>query len=191
MALRFYVLPKVAVTEPIPSAEPKYLTALGVSPFASVDYGLENTYLTGAEVTPEQHAALAAELDVIAIPANLDANIGLSALSTVKQKLEGLLVPSEWVTTSHTYRDVLRLTARLFQFMQRFHGHTATTLFQAGIDLDALVGGISQAHFDAVANAAAYFGVSLAGINNQSTVRFALRTIALRMAAITIMGESF
>lgn len=188
---RFYVLPKVAVTEPLPSFEPKYLSGLGISNAESVDYGLEDTYLTGAEVTGEQHTALAGEIDVIAIPADLDANIGLSALSTVKSKLEGLNVPAEWVTTSHTYRDVLRLTARLFQFMQRFHGRSGLTLFLAGIELDHTVGSLSQAHFDAVADAAQQLGVSLSGITPSSTIRFALRTIALRVPAVIIKGEIF
>src|SRR5688500_9902726 len=111
--VRFYVVPSIGSGASSHDARrPKYIADWSIEhpgeniPAAMAPYGLNDVFLVAADVTPVQHTALTANLDVIAIPQNLDAQISLTALSTVQQKLEGLQVPAAWVTTSHTYRDV-------------------------------------------------------------------------------------
>src|SRR5688572_2251526 len=187
MAKRFYVVPKIVEG---PGIKPKYVGSLGVA-FAAMDYGLEDTFLVGAEVTPEQHTGLASELDVIAIPANLDQQIGLTALETVKSRLEGLHVPSDWVTTSHTYREVVRLTGKLFLYMQRFHGQQLAVFFSGAITLDTRVNQLTNAQRTAMTVAAESLGLSVASITGPMLLRQALKIIADQIPFFDLFGETF
>lgn len=188
MAKRFYIVPKV--DNGAGGFDPKYIVEMGLQSGA-IDYGLEDTFLIGAEVTTEQHQELASQLDAIAIPANLDSNIGLTALSTVKDKLEGLHVPADWVTTNHTYRQVLRLVGKLFLYMQRFHGRELRKFFESGITLGTRVNQLTQAQRNAMTDAAESLGLSIAGITNTMTLRQALKILADQMPSFTLFGETF
>lgn len=190
MAKRFYVVPKFTPDGPDPAIEPKYIGALGV-PYAAMDYGLEDTFLVGADVTTEQHNALAAEVDVISVPANLDSQIGLTALATVENKLEGLHVPADWVTTSHTYRDVLRLTGKLFLYMQRFHGRQLSVFFTGAITLDTRVNQLTTAQRNAMLDAAISLGLDTSAITGPMLLRQALKILADQIPSFTLSGETF
>lgn len=130
--LRFYLLPiEVVITGEGTSARgPKYFhwfhdpdpPALVSSPKAMMDYGLIDAALVVAkDITPEDHAALVANPDVVSPPEDIDQNISAGALPTVQAALEALRIPADWVDTSYTYRQMLRMIAGLFQFAQRYH----------------------------------------------------------------------
>jgi hypothetical protein len=190
MALRFYVVPKIgtgAFTDPF---RPKYITEVG-SPWNAMDYGLEDTMLAGINVTSAQHTTLQANIDVISIPADLDSQIGLSALSTVQSRLEGLLIPADWVTTSHTYRDVLRIVGKAFMFMQRFHVRQVRRFFESGVTLETRVNQLTQAQRAAMEDAAFSLGLDISGITGPMKLRQALRMLWVQMPSFTLMGETF
>jgi hypothetical protein len=65
-------------------------------------------FFVAANVTTQQHNTIAAQADVIAIPADVNAEIGAAALSNVQTRLEQLRIPADWVTAGHTYRQVLK-----------------------------------------------------------------------------------
>lgn len=188
---RFYIVPKIGDgATPETGIRPKYIADSG-APSASMDYGLEDTFLVGAEVTVEQHTQLAAQLDVIAIPEDLDAVIGLTALTTVQTKLEGLHVPADWVTTSHTYRQVVRLVGKLFLYMQRFHARELRVFFEGAITLDTRVNQLTAAQRDAMLNAANDLGLDTSTITGPMLLRQALKIVADQIAAFTLFGETF
>lgn len=187
---RFYVVPKIGAGTEEDPIRPKYIADAGIS-HASMDYGLEDTHLVGAEVTDAQHTLLAAQLDVIAIPADLDSLIGLSALPVVQQALEGLYVPADWVTTSHSYRDVVRLVGKLFQYMQRFQGREMRKFFEGGITLDTRVNQLTQAQRTAMLDAATDLGLDTSGVTMTMTLRMALKLVVDQLPSFNLFGETF
>jgi hypothetical protein len=222
MAARFYVVPRQVVTVTIPFPDgsgsrqetftrPKYVRAFitetpqtspdliapHITSWSSMDYGRDNTYLLGANVTPEQHTQLAAALDVIAIPLNLDSEVGLTALDTVKTRLESLRVPAGWVTTSHTYRQVVGAVARIFLIMQRFSGRERKSFFEVGITLDTRMNQLTVTQRDAFRNAILDLGTSvgvvmdLSAVVNTTTIREVLRLAMLQLPSIELFGQVF
>src|SRR5687767_9325292 len=139
MATHFYLIPRTTVTGGPGGSffAPKYVHPADLNlPFSAMDYGRDGTFLVGCDVTPAQHTTIAANSDVTAIPANLDAAIGTAgALTAVQNALEALRIPALWVTTAHTYRQVVGAVGRIFLLMQRFAGVYKRTFFEAGITL--------------------------------------------------------
>jgi hypothetical protein len=189
MALRFYVVPKV-VDPGLGANVPKYIFAMNL-PFRAMDYGLEDTFLVGAQVTNTQHTALAANIDVITIPAGLDNQISLTALSQVQARLEGINVPADWVTTNHTYRDVIRITGKLFLYMQRFHAQQLRKFFLSGVTLDTQVKQLTSTQRTAMTDAATSLNLDVSVINGNMTLRQALRLIIQQLPSFELFGETF
>jgi hypothetical protein len=154
MSLRFYFTPKE--TDAKGGSRPKYVQALGADG-SWMDYGIEDAFFVGLNVTDEQHASLTLNSDVISIPPDIDSAIGLTALTTVQNKMEGMHIPAGWVTTSNTYRQVLAVVGRLFQFMGRFQAINLVTLFETGITLDTRINQLTQAQRNRLLNVAAQF----------------------------------
>lgn len=191
VALRFYIVPKIGTgVFPTDPYRAKYIADLGVA-YAAMDYGLDNTFLVGAQVTSAQNTDLAANLDVIAIPQNLDNTIGLTALSTVQAKLEGLHIPADWVTTNHTYRDVIRITGKLFLYMQRFSGQQLHTFFESGITLDTRINELTQAQRNAMNQAALSMGLDTSSITGPMLLRQAFKILADQIPSFRLAGEVF
>lgn len=190
VALRFYIVPKIGSGTFADPFRAKYIRDLAI-PYSAMDYGLENTFLAAVNVTAAQNTSLSSNLDVIAIPQNIDATIGLTALGTVQSKLEDLHVPSEWVTTSNTYRDVIRAVGKLFQFMQRFHARQLRTFFESGITLDTRMNELTANQRTALADTSDSFGLDRSAITNTTTVRQALRILFQQLPSFTLMGETF
>jgi len=192
VALRFYIVPKAgtgAITDPI---RPKYILEVGaINSLSAMNYGLEDTFLLGVVVTNAQHTTLASNLDVIAIPQDIDSAIGLTALQTVKDKLEGLNIPSDWVTVNHTYRQAIGIVGRAFLYMQRFNGRQLRKFFETGIALDTRVNQLTQAQRDAMNDAAVSLGLSTATITGPMTLRQALRIILEQLPSFSLAGQTF
>lgn len=187
--LRFYIVPKTGDgLTPATAFRPKYFEGISTS---NRDYGLENTFLVGADVTPAQHTLIASNLDVIAIPQNINAPIGLTALQTVKDKLEALHVPAHWVTTEHTYRQVIAAVGRLFLFMGRFHARQARTFFESGVTLDLRLNQLTQTQREALEDAAISLGLDLSRITQTTTIRQAFKALLDQMPSFSLHGESF
>ena len=191
MSKRFYIVPQIGDgSTPENSIRPKYIADGGVN-YEAMNYGLEQTFLAGCEVTPEQHTQLASQLDVIAIPADLDDQIGLTALSVVVGRLEGLHVPADWVTTNHTYRDVLGVVGRLFQYMQRFNGREMRKFFESGVTLNTRVNQLTQAQRNAMTGAAVDLSLDTSGVTMTMTLRQALKSLVDQLPEIHLFGETF
>src|ERR1700693_3954213 len=113
------------------SRRPKYAdTDLAGHPWAAMDFGNEPIML----VATATNAALAAETDVTTIPLNLDQQIG-AAVTTVQNKLESFNIPADWVTSTMTYRQVVRKVLQGFMFWQRAQGLGIPLLFTGGVKL--------------------------------------------------------
>lgn len=190
MALRFNIVPKQGtgfITDPL---RPKYIADLGV-PYAAMDYGLEDTMLVGANLTSLQETTLAANIDVIAIPANLDNAIGLAGLTPVQSALESLHVPAGWVTVDHTYRQVVSAVGKIFQFMQRYHALFGTKFFLNGVTLDSRINQLTTLQQNALNTTAQSLGLATASITGPTLIRAAFKSLADQMAGFTLAGQTF
>ena len=147
MAARFYIMPIQVVGN---SRGPKYLkwreNSDGiVCRWSLMDYGLIDAALVAADVTQEQHEQLVAEPDVAAAPVDIDQNISEIAIPRVQQVLEALRIPAEWIDSTYTYRQILRMVGGLFQFAQRHHGMHGEALIDSTDQLDLRWNQIPQA----------------------------------------------
>jgi hypothetical protein len=177
MAIRFYLTPK----EQIVNGDdfyfrPKYFD--DSLAWRAIDYGKEPWMLVAADVTTPQHNAIAANVDVTAVPANLDGTVG-AQLATVQNKLELANLPAHWVTSGMTWRTVLKWTIRLLLLQQRFSGldHAAARLFSGGITLDSTVGDLPVVVRQRLNAAAQRWGLDTSAITLSTTIRSALITL--------------
>ena len=132
--IRYYLVPAVTPeTGPPGVIAPKYFDDGTVSvPWVAMDYPSEASMLVRADVTDAQHTTLAAQIDVLAAPSPITTLVSAVALSRVQSILEGANIPAGWVTTSHSYRDVLRAVAKVMLLLQRYHGQWGR-LFSSGV----------------------------------------------------------
>jgi len=187
MTARVYVLPMVeTLIGAITYRAPKYLGGRNNPPLAGLEnisyacmpYGMQPVCLLIADVTVAQHNLLTANSDVLAAPQNIDNNLTAGAVTTVKNFLESLHIPAGWVTTAHTYRDVLRLVGWLFQFMQRVHGIFQEKLFVAPNTLSTTYGQLSAGMQAALLQAAQSFAFNTTGLQAGTTLRVILKNLA-------------
>lgn len=192
MAIRFYLVPKIGTgATPQDAFRPKYVADGGIAGvFQSLDYGQEDAFLVAAEVTPAEHTALAAQTDVIAVPSPIGDQVSAVALSVVQSRLESLNMPGAWVTTQHTYRQVLRAVAGFIRLMQRLNGSGGGRLFPVGITLDSRVNQLPVAVRQAFLAAAASLGLDTSAITGTMLIRVALKILADQLPPLTLGGET-
>ena len=88
--------------------------------FGMMMYGFTPYALVAAlDITQIDHDALILHSDVFAFPDNLDASVSDPNIDTF---FETIHVPTDWLTPSTSYRELLRQTAGMIQFNQRYGG---------------------------------------------------------------------
>lgn len=184
---RFYLLPIETVSA---ARGPKYLKwrfgpdGLDVT-WAGMDYGLMPVMLVAADVDEAQHAEISEHEDVIAVPANIDANITAQALPAVEAALEALHIPADWVTTAYTYRQILRGVAGLFQLAQRYHGRGLGRLIEQGVSLETRINQLPAGLVQNLNETAQSLGWSTDGIAGTWRLRRALMFLAQQWGEAT------
>lgn len=98
--IRFYILPIIVIDD---TRHPKYFGSrhnpTGIRcEWGLLDYGLIDAALVAANVTVEQHDLLIANSDVASPPEDIDQNISDIAIPKVKDVLEQLRIPADWVS---------------------------------------------------------------------------------------------
>lgn len=143
-----------------------------------LDYGLRPVMLVCANVSAGDHTTLAAAADVTDVPLNIDATITAGALQAVQDALENIKVPGTWVTTSHTYRQVLRAVAGLFAFAQRYHEMWGEQLIENSVDLGTLWQNIPLAKRQKIQATADDLGIDYSPVTGTWTIRQILKFLA-------------
>jgi len=198
--VRFYLVPKVVRTGgPFGTyISPKYTEPgeLGAGwdltgRWSAMDYGLEDLFLMGVDVTPEEHTSLNAQTDVIAIPSPITANVSAGALSVVRSRLEGANLPGNWVTTAFTYQQVLAIVGRVVTFAQKYQGMFNAPLFASGITMDTQINQLTQLQRQRLQTTANFFGLDYSGVTSTSTMRQVLKLIADQMPGFVLRGVQF
>lgn len=108
--------------------------------WSAMDYGFLPTMLVLAHnISQADHDGLILNADVYSFPDNLDQPVTDPGIDTF---LETLNIPTDWLTPSTTYRELLRQLAGMFVFNQRYHGIAAAatgeqhSIFDNGRTLD-------------------------------------------------------
>lgn len=174
MALRVYLMPATGTGASRADARrPKYSDQL--TRWVGMDYGHEPAFLVWGEAI--DHAALVANPDVIAAPADLNQSIG-AALTNVQAKLEGFKIPADWITAGMTYKAALKGVALIFQLAQRYAGNNAGEKLLDADTLDLRFNQLSAAKRTKLREMADSFGLDRSGLDNTSTIRDFLKAMA-------------
>ena len=190
MAVRFYLMPEAGdgtAPDAINGWHPKYRDELP-EPRWWMHYGREGIFVTAADVTATQHSTLSGHGDVTAVPLNLDANPTAGAVAQIQSLFESFNIPSGWVSTSLTYRQILKGLVGIVRLYQRFDGYLGR-LFGSGITLDTNVSDIPAGPRSKMAAAAQSLGCDTTGMSTM-TVRQALRSLAIQLGSVTVLGET-
>jgi hypothetical protein len=143
-----------------------------------IDYGLIDQAIIAADVTNQQHTALAANSDVLAIPSNINSTLTATAVTTATAYLEGIGMPAQWVTTSHTYREVLRIVAGCFLYLQRVTAILGRSIVLTGGVLGLQMQNIAADIRAAMQQAADEQGFDYSSVTATTTVRQVLKAMA-------------
>ena len=86
-----------------------------------MDYGfMPYALLLAKDIIQADHDALIVNADVYVFPDDLGA--GVSDQQTIDDFFEDINIPTDWMTPSTTYLELLRNVAGMFQFNQRYAG---------------------------------------------------------------------
>lgn len=173
---------------------PKYIDpgslgeGLDITGWAAMDYGFEALFLVKADLTAAQRTALSAQTDVLVVPTNLDSTVSAAAINRIQTTLEAANLPAEWVTTSITYRQVLRRVRRIISFMQRWQGLFGDRVFVNGITLDTRWNQLSTETQQRLRAVAQDLNLDASSITNNSTLRQILRVVADQLPDVDLGG---
>ena len=177
MATRVYLTPVIGTGALHDPRRAKYFYGV-IAQFTAMDYGLEPTMLVVAEVSAAENTSISGNVDVTTVPANLDALLNGAGVTGAKNALEALNIPAGWVDTSLSWRNVLRVTAQMFQFAQRLSNTGATQLFPSGVTLSTQFSALPAAYQQALLDSANSFGWNTSSLSGTSTMRVILKTLA-------------
>ena len=143
-------------------------------------YGAHPVAIVVADVTPAQHAILNAHADILVVPSNLDATLSASAVTTTKNFLESLHIPAGWISTSLTFRAVIRKVLWLFMYVQAIQQHYNFPLAggSTGFTLGTQFSSFPVEQQNAMILGASILGFSSAGLQPTTTLRTILKNLA-------------
>jgi len=196
MAVRFYITPKEGDGFETSPFLPKYFTANGVTRWQAMDFGRDDSFLVGADVDATQHAALVAETDVTVVPLNIDNQIG-DALTQVTNALESVRIPAGWVTSAHTYRQVIGFAGRLSLLWQRFEGRWNRSFYESGITLGTQMNELTVGQRNALEEVIVSLGAlqrvsyDLSSVEGSTTIRQVIKIVADQAPSFTLAGQVF
>jgi len=178
MARSIYTMPLVTVdTKRGPILQEKYFSIIQNYPNRSrFDYGSESTSLMGIlDVSPTDDATLTGMADVFKLPDNLDQALGAQA-TAAGNRLEGMNMPGTWVTSTTTYRDLVRFFGAACQFALRFSSFGAGKWFNGTVTLDTRFNQLGAIARQALLDAFDSFGFDRTQMTGTTTLRAIIRS---------------
>ena len=187
MTVRVYLMPIVVAPRGRFAAirQPKYLGMVDGRSCTMIEYGAEEVCLFVVDVTNRQHNALAALIDVSALPENLDTQVSAASRAVMVSALEGFGIPAHWIENGQTFRIVLRRLSGIFGMCCDVRGRGLRFL-QANLDdqIGALPAGVRAS----MAEGARALNVSIAGIGVTEKVREVLAAIGAQFDARPVLA---
>lgn len=187
MAWKLYVTPIVMVTRMGEEGrEPKYVSDFPIF-WAMVDYGFQPLALVAASVNSTQDAFIAGKPETIAVPDNLDGQVGSGQILTaVRNKLEANFIPAtNWVVATTTYREICRQINAVAILLLRYAVMTNdTTEIFASFTLDSLFSALPALVRTGLTNAAVDLRLSTSAFIGTNTLRVLLRDVGVQIANV-------
>ena len=174
MAFRLYIVPEQSIIlQGEPARFPKYFSPF---PWNGFYYGFQPIYLVASDLAPADDAAIVANADVFAFPFNLTPTVGGGNVQAARNALEAALIPAQWVSGTTTWRQVARMVAGMFQFMQRLWALLGdVVLIDSSTKLNVQFSSLPANVQAAILQAAADLGYSTANIQANTQVRAILQ----------------
>lgn len=198
MTVRFYLIP-IERNETANARGPKYFTwrydpdapaLVAGAPWSLKDYGVIDWGIVCADVTAPQHTALAGQTDVGVVPVNLDANPNAAAVTNVQTRLDAMLLPSGWVNTSLSWREIVRTVTGVMLYMQRVTAIRGINPFDNGLNLSITYASLPLAWRTAMQQAADDLLLDYSQLSGGSTLGQILKEFADQMAGRPVMFGS-
>lgn len=148
-------------------------------PYAIVDFGDtgQDFCLFYGEFSNDAIAVMQADTETFVLPVNLG-NAVAGSRNAVRQRLEAINVPSGWVASTTTYREIAQRLVSIALFMQRVSGLSGSSVrLFTGRTLGTQLSDVPLAYRQAAQQAAASFGVDTQSLTGTSTVRDLLALI--------------
>jgi hypothetical protein len=193
MAIRFYLMDKIYVTNPTTGAvtgKPEYPFPAG-SRSITLDYGRKPVYLVALDTTPEEHVLLAAHADVDQFPESLDLQLG-SNLSSFETTLENRGFPADTLVGSDTYRTALRLVTAFILVSQRYAGlaeaEGANPDMFVGVTFNTRLRNAPSGFGDRLFRAMSELGYHTSALTLDNTIRQVMGSIGSQDTPITFLG---
>lgn len=174
MAVRVYIMPLVTGGGASGHGRKAKYTPPG---YHIIPYGAENVCILAADVDDATHATIAADPDVSALPQNLAGHLSAGAVTQAQAFLDGLNIPFQWVDTSLTYVQLIRIIGKIFEVAQLFEASIGT-LFTGGVTLGTHFNALPQATRTTLIQIATDHGWDTSGLSGTSTVRQVLKFMA-------------
>jgi hypothetical protein len=174
MALRIYIMPLVLGGGPSGNGRKAKYTPPG---YHLIPYGAENVCILAADVDAATHTTISADPQVSALPASLSNNLTAGAVSQAQPFLDGLNIPSQWVSTAITYVQLIRILGRIFQVANLFEASIGK-LFVGGVTLSTQFIDLPQGVRTTLIQIATDHGWDTSGLSGASTVRQVLKFMA-------------
>jgi len=138
--------------------------------FGLMNFGL----ILAVDISAADDAFLVAKADVYPIPFNLDTSI--SDVQGTRDYFEAFYVPAQWLTPANSYRELMRQTAGMFQFCQRYFGISGEILLSQ-VDLDTAYRNFPVEVQAAFSQAVESFGYDSGLIRPNNDLRQMLRVV--------------
>lgn len=188
MTVRVYIMPLVIGGGPSGLGRKAKYTPAG---FHLIPYGAENVCILAADVDAATHATISADPQVSSLPANLANNLTAGAVTQAQTFLDGLNIPSQWVSTSLTYTQLVRIIGSLFEIAQMFEGSIGS-IFTGGVTLATQFQALPANVRTTLQQIATSRGWDTSGLTATSTVRQILKFMADQFPnPIQLLGIQF
>lgn len=187
MAFRLYIVPVIGVGTKQDPRRPKYFSdpAQIASSWSGIDYGFEPWFIVGGNLTTSEDNFVVGQADGFALPFDLAPNLTSQQVTAVKNKLDAIHVPSNWVNNTLSWVFVVRTVLGVFSFIQRYgviyaeaNSGSVAPLFRAGVSILTTFGSLPQAVQNAMIATAQSFNISTAGLTANTTLRTILKSMA-------------
>jgi hypothetical protein len=154
-------------------------------------YGNEPHCLVGVlDVPPAVDATLVADSQVFKLPDNLDTTIGsTSTRNTVRTRLEQDELPGQWVQTTTTYREIVRVVGACCRFAESYEYMGLGPWFSGTVHIASTFSALTAAQQQGIRDTAASLGLDQTIIIGTNTIRDVLKNLADQYVAGYVAGN--
>jgi hypothetical protein len=188
MALRWYLMPaEVVLVGGRNVRRPEFLSTIDpAAPWGWLSIN-DNWSVGWVDLSAANHATYNASAGVLFLTADLEALLTAGQVTGVQAKLDARNLPSAWVDTTDTWRQVIKRIFGFIQCIQRYYGETTQSL-NVGVPVATVVSTLAQAVQDKLDVVASTFpGGALPAVDHLGTVE----TMFMRWSDALILRPVF